>query len=323
MGMVVGCAAYVDGRRIADLTLDELPDALRREGQFVWLGVLEPDEALLRRLQGIFQLHDLAVEDAFRAHQRPKLEEYGNGLFVVLRTVRSDHEGLHLGETHLFVGERYLLSIRHGASSSYAEVRTRCEATPGLLAKGPGFPLYAIMDFVVDHFFPVVQGLEEEIGSMEEALFTDTLRRETTRKIYALRRELVSLKRAVVPLIEVCNRLLRHDVGFIHPDVRPYFRDVYDHVVRVNEAADTMRELLTSALEANLSLVSVRQNEIMKRLAGWAAIFAVPTLIAGIYGMNFENVPEYHWRYGYALAWATMIGGAAALYVGFRRWRWL
>ncbi len=328
MSEIVGCAAYAAGRRVADLTVDELPGAIEHPDWFVWIGLHEPGEALLKRLQAIFGLHDLAIEDAMCAHQRPKIEEYGDTVFVVLRTVQAAQPEagkapIQLGETHLFVGPRFIISVRHGASSSYAAVRTRCEATPALLAKGPDFVLYAIMDFVVDGYFPVVDQLEEDINRIEHQIFAETPRRNLPQRIYRLKRELLAIKRAVLPLVEVCNRLLRFDFGSIDDDCKPYFRDVYDHVLRINERLDGLRDLLSGALEANLSLISVRQNDITKQLAAWAAIFAVPTMIAGIYGMNFEDMPELHWRHGYPFAWALMLGMAGGLYVFFKRREWL
>src|SRR5262249_30783052 len=313
-GSVVDCAAYAEGRRVADVSLDDLPAALSVPGQFVWLALIEPSEEELRRVQRTFGLHDLAIEDALRAHQRPKLEEYGDHLFVVLRTVQRQPDGkIGAGETHCFVGERFLVSIRHGRSSSYVEVRHRCECTPQLLAKGPSFALYAIMDFVVDQFFPVVDAIEDELTKLEEIVFAEQKRRSATERLYRLKRRLLTLKRAVLPLVEVFNRVVRFDSGRVSEEMRPYFRDVYDHVLRINEAADSLRDMLSQAVEANLSLVGIRQNEIMKALASWAAILAVPTMVAGIYGMNFEDIPELHWRYGYVYAWGLMVGISAVL----------
>lgn len=321
---VVDCASYADGRRVADLEVDNLTAALATPGQFVWLGLLEPTEDQLRRVQQTFGLHDLAVEDALRAHQRPKLEEYGDHLFVVLRTVqRLDDGKFGVGETHCFLGRNYLVSVRHGRSVSYREVRHRCESAPQLLAKGPSFALYAIMDFVVDQYFPVIDAFEDELTKLEHRVFSDRVRRSTTEGLYRLKRRLLTLKRAVLPLIEVCNRLMRFDTAQVSEETRPYFRDIYDHVLRINETADTLRDMLSQAVEANLSLVGIRQNEIMKALAGWAAIFAVPTMVAGIYGMNFEQIPELHWRYGYLYAWGLMVGVSATLYGVFRRRGWL
>lgn len=323
MGEVVNSVVYADGRKIADIAVENISEAIKVEGQFVWIGLREPDAAQLKIMQEEFGLHELAIEDALRAHQRPKLEEYGESLFVVLRTAHFAEGKLALGETHIFVGPNYVLSIRHGPSLPYNEVRARCESTPQLLRKGPGFVLYALMDFIVDHYFPVVDQLEDALEGIEESVFTGRFSRATTERIYGLKRDLVDLKRAVAPLIEVCNRLVRFDVQLISEDVRLYFRDVYDHVIRVNETLDNLRELLTTALEANLSLISVTQNEVMKKLAGWAAILAVPTMIAGVYGMNFEFMPEIRWAYGYPTVMAGMLALCGTLYWRFKRAGWL
>jgi len=322
-GMIVNCAAYADGRKLGAVDLDDISEILKFPGQFIWIGLHEPDDTLLRRIQQEFGLHDLAVEDALRAHQRPKLEEYGASLFVVLRTAQLVGGTIAFGETHVFVGARYVVTVRHGASLPYTDVRARCESTPHLLRKGPGFVLYALMDFVVDHYFPIVDELEDVLEGLEEEIFGGRFDRNTTERIYDLKRDLVGLKRAVAPLVEVCNRLVRFDVALIPEDTRLYFRDVYDHVIRINETVDNLRELLTTALEANLSLIAVRQNEVMKQLAAWAAILAVPTAIAGIYGMNFEFMPELHWRYGYAVVMAGMGLVCGTLYRGFKRAGWL
>jgi magnesium transporter len=325
MSTIVNCAAYSDGRRVADVQIDEIEQALKQQDRFVWIGLHEPDQELLRTVQLAFGLHDLAIEDAHLAHQRPKLERYEDSLFVVLRTAQMNREQrrIEFGETHLFVGGRYVVSVRHGASLSYAQVRARCETIPRLLCQGPGFVLYAIMDFVVDHYFPIVDALEDELEALEDQIFGEQLSRETTRRIYELKRDLLEVKRAISPLVDICNRLIRFDLELIPDDTRPYFRDVYDHVIRINEIVDNLRELLTSALEANLSLISVSQNDAMKRLAGWAAIIAVPTMIAGIYGMNFEVMPELRWAWGYPLSMLVMVGACGFLYYQFKRSGWL
>ncbi len=322
--MLVNCAFYADGRRVTDLPVEQISEYLQREDGFVWVGLHEPDPALLRQIQQEFGLHDLAVEDAERAHQRPKLEEYGQCLFVVLRTVQPDGKGgIAFGETHIFVGPRFLVSVRHGASLPYKDVRARCEAAPHLLKKGPGFALYAIMDFVVDQYFPIIDALEDDLESIEESIFERGMGRDVSERLYKLKRALLGLKRAIAPLMEVTNRLVRFDVGFIADDARVYFRDVYDHVIRINESVDTLRELLTSALEANLSIISISQNEVMKQLGSWAAILAVPTLIAGIYGMNFKWIPEFDLDYGYPVALVVMVASSGFLYWRFKRSSWL
>ena len=320
---IVNCATYAEGCRVGNIAVEDISEALKNADQFVWVGLHEPDEPLLRLMQEEFGLHDLAVEDALRAHQRPKLEEYGDTLFVVLRPAQIEAERVVLGETHLFVGPRYVLTIRHGDTQSYAEVRNRCESTPRLLRKGPGFVLYAIMDFVVDHYFPIVSSLEDRLDALEEEIFGGLADRATIEEIYTLKRDLLVLKRGVSPLVDMCNRLTRFDLPTIPEDTRPYFRDVYDHAIRVNETIDTLRELVTSAFEAKLSLASMAQSEITKQLAAWAAIIAVPTMIAGIYGMNFEFMPETHWHGGYPAAVLGMVGACGLLYWRFKKAGWL
>lgn len=325
MGGVVDCAAYADGRRVADLTISDISEALKQRDHFVWIGLHEPDEHLLREVQRELGLHDLAIEDAHRAHQRPKIEQYGDSLFIVIHTAQMNREEgrIDIGETHVFVGPGYLVSVRHGASLSYSEVRTRCEAAPQLLRQGPGFALYALIDFVVDQYFPIVEALEDDLERLEDEIFQEAFSRETTGRIYRLKRDLLELTRAVSPLVDICNRLIRFDLELVPEETRPYFRDVYDHAVRINEMVDTLRELLTAALEANLSLISIAQNESMKKLTAWAAIIAVPTMVAGVYGMNFRHMPELEWRLGYPLVLGVTFGVCAFLYARFKRARWL
>jgi len=323
MAAVINCAVYAAGCRLRDISIDEISDALKTPDQFVWVGLLEPEEALLRKMQQEFGLHDLAVEDALRAHQRPKLEEYGNSLFVVLRPAHIHDGRVDLGETHIFIGPQYVLTVRHGDTQAYTEVRTRCESTPRLLRKGPGFVLYAVMDFVVDHYFPVVGELEERLDALEAQIFGGEADRAAIEEIYALKRDLLELKRGVSPLVDICNRLTRFDLPVIPDDTQPYFRDVYDHAIRINETIDTLRELVTSAFEAKLSLASMAMGEVTKQLAAWAAIIAVPTMIAGIYGMNFEFMPEVHWRFGYYAVLLVMVGACGVLYSRFKKAGWL
>lgn len=298
---------------------------MTRDDQFVWLGLYNPDQRLLRRVQQQFGLHDLAIEDAYDAHQRPKVELYEDSLFVVLRTAHrpSSTNKLEFGETHVFIGRNYIVTVRHGSLRSHVGVRQRCESTPHLLAKGPGYVLYSLMDFVVDQYLPIVQRLEEDVQALEEVVLGDPASSDATARTYHLKRDALALRRAVSPLVEFCNRLMRFDLPLIPDDTRPYFRDVYDHVLRLNEAIDAQRELLTSALEAHLSLMSVAQNEHMKRITAWAAMIAVPTMIAGIYGMNFAHMPELTWEYGYYVSLAAMALACVGLYLGFRRSGWL
>jgi magnesium transporter len=325
MDGVVASVAYADGKRVGDIAIPDISEVLKQPGVFVWIGLHDPSPELLRQIQQEFGLHDLAVEDAQLAHQRPKLEQYGDSIFVVLRPalLSPDEQRIELGETHLFVGPRYIVSIRHGATPSYAEVRKRCESTPALLAKGPGFVLYAIMDFVVDQYFPIVDLLGDKLEQLEDEIFSETFNRTTVHRIYDLKRNMLEIKRAVSPLVDVCNRLMRFDQPLIPEDTRPYFRDVYDHAIRINEHVDTLRELLTGALEAHLSLTAVAQNDAMKKLAGWAAIIGVPTMVAGIYGMNFKYMPELEWPYGYPAVMVVMLASCGYLYYRFKRSGWL
>ena len=323
MDAVVNCAAYCEGRRVASVEISDIGEVLKKPDQFVWIGLHEPDAEMLKHVQREFGLHDLAIEDAHRAHQRPKLEAYGDTLFIVLRTAQMNGPRIDLGETHFFLGSNFIVTVRHGSSLAYTEVRSRCESTPDLLRKGPGFALYAVMDAIVDQYFPVIDELEQELGTLEEKIFDEKFRRETTQEIYQLKRQLMDVKRAVSPLIDICNRLMRFDLKLIEPETRPYFRDVYDHSIRINEMVDNARELLSTALEANFSLISISQSEVSKRFAGWAAIIGIPTMVAGVYGMNFKYMPELDWRLGYPVVMTVTIGTCVALYLLFKRSGWL
>ncbi len=322
---VVNCVAYDEGRRVTSVEIGELSRVLEQPGRFVWIGLHAPSAELLRQVQQEFGLHDLAIEDAHRAHQRPKLETYGDSLFIVLRTawMNAEQRRIVFGETHFFVGKNFIVSVRHGSSLAYSDVRARCESTPQLLRKGPGFALYAVMDSIVDQYFPVIDALGLELEALEEKIFGEKSTRETTAQIYELKRQLLEVKRAISPLIDICNRLVRFDLDVIPEDTRPYFRDVYDHVIRLNEMLDTARELLTTALDANFSLISISQSEVSKRFAGWAAIIAVPTMVAGIYGMNFKSMPELQWDYGYPVVLFVTFGLSGLLYLLFKRSGWL
>ena len=323
MSAVINCAAYSSGRRIANIKLTDISKLLREPDTFVWIGLQEPDEELLAEAQIQFGLHDLAVEDAHRAHQRPKIETYGDTLFIVLRTAQVIDDHIAFGETHFFVNTNFIVSVRHGSTLSYGKVRSHCESTPNLLSKGPSFALYAVMDSIVDQYFPVVSELDDELERLEVNVFSGKPSRETTTQIYQLKRELLQVKRAVSPLIEMCNRLIRFDNSLIPEETKPYFRDIYDHVLRINEMVDNTRELVTSVLEVNFSLMSISQNEVSKKFAGWAAILGVPTMIAGIYGMNFEFIPELNWQYGYPVVLIFTITLCLLLYRRFKKSGWL
>jgi magnesium transporter len=320
---IVNCVAYCEGRRVANVEIDGINEVLKQSDKFVWIGLHEPSAEMLAKIQKEFGLHDLAIEDTHRAHQRPKIEAYGDTLFIVLRTIQMNQKQIDLGETHFFVGNNFIITVRHGSSLAYTDVRTRCESTPHLLEKGPGFALYAIMDSIVDQYFPVIDALAEELENLEETIFDEKFRRETTGQIYHLKHQLLDVKRSVSPLIDICNRLMRFDLKVIQEETRPYFRDVYDHAIRINEMVDNSRDLLSTALEANLSLISISQNEVAKKFAGWAAIIGIPTMVAGVYGMNFKHMPELDWPLGYPVIMFLTFGSCVALYIRFKRSGWL
>lgn len=320
---IVNCAAYCQGIRVSNVEIDDISDILKQSDKFVWIGLHEPGTELLAKIQQQFGLHELAIEDTHRAHQRPKIEAYGDTLFIVLRTVQMHEKQIDLGETHFFIGRNFIITVRHGSSLAYTDVRTRCESTPHLLQKGPGFALYAVMDAIVDQYFPVIDALGQELENLEERIFDETFRRETTAQIYELKRQFLEVKRSVSPLVDICNRLMRFDLKLIEEETRPYFRDVYDHSIRINEMVDNSRDLLSTALEANLSLISISQNEVSKRFAGWAAIIGIPTMVAGVYGMNFKYMPELDWKFGYPMVMIVTLVVCAGLYVRFKRSGWL
>lgn len=322
---IVNCIAYCKGHRVANIDISKIRETLQRNDTFVWVGLHEPDEELLKAMQDEFDLHDLAIEDAHNAHQRPKLELYDGSIFLVLRTAQIIAQDRHIefGETHFFVGPNFIVTVRHGSSLSYKDVRTRCEHTPELLQLGSSFAMYAVMDSIVDQYFPVIEALEQNLLEVEEEIFGKKPTRGTTQRIYELKRTVLEVKRVITPLIDICNRLMRFDVKRIPDETRPYFRDVYDHAVRINEMLDNTRDLVTAALEANFSLTSISQSEVSKKFAGWAAIIGVPTMIAGVYGMNFEAMPELQWRYGYPFVLFVTFLLCTILYYFFKRSGWL
>ncbi|KFN47976.1 magnesium and cobalt transport protein CorA [Arenimonas metalli] len=321
---VVNCVRYGrDGSR-RDLTLDEISDVLAvDDGSFVWVGLYEPEEALLDKLQEEFDLHDLAVEDAHHAHQRPKIEAYGNSLFIAVHTAQALDGKVSFGETHMFVGTRYLVTVRHGTSLSYSTVRARCEREPELLALGPTYGLYAVLDYIVDNYMPIVDEFRDQLNDLEQDIFAESFSKQTVRKLYELKRELTRLRLAVAPMQDITGQLTRVHTQMVGEEMRLYFRDVFDHTLRVNDATDTLREMLTAAMSVNLALVTVAQGEVVKRLAGWAGLLAAPTLVASWYGMNFEHMPEVGGRYSYGIligVTAAIVGG---LFILLRRARWI
>jgi magnesium transporter len=320
---VVACAAYGGGTRLGEVPFESCGTAVPPEADFVWIGLHEPEPSALRVLQQQFGLHPLAIEDAERAHQRPKLDIYGESIFVVLRTVRLVDGIPEYGETHVFVGKGYVISVRHGASSSYADVRGKLESKPEMLRLGESAALHAIIDFVTDNFFPVIDDIQSELTQIETHVLDETLDRKSIERLYHLRRQLLGMRGTVLPLLEVTNRLSRLDLPMMAPELRPYFGDVHDHVQRVAEAITDLRDAAAAAFEAEILLANARQNDVVRQLAAWAAILAVPTAIAGIYGMNFEHMPELRWTYGYPIVLAGIVAVCGFLYWRFRRSDWL
>jgi magnesium transporter len=320
---VINSAVYANGWKVADVAIEEAGDWSKRPGHVVWIGLFEPTDDLLQRVQRQFNLHPLAIEDAGKAHQHPKLEQYGEGIFIVARTAQLVEGRIAFGETHLFVGRGYVVSVRHGASVSYTTVRKRCEACPTVLSQGEDYIVYAILDFIVDNYMPVVERIHAEVEAIEDTVLATTLSQPDIERLYTLRRDLLRLRNAAKPLVEVCNRLEHTELMPIDREMQPHFRDVTDHVRRVSEEIDALREVLAFAFEASLMAGQAQQTTITRRLAAWAAILAVPTAIAGIYGMNFEHMPELKWVYGYYLVIGIIIAICTTLYVQFRRNGWL
>jgi magnesium transporter len=323
--VIVDSALYVEGRRVEGrLALDEVPAACQRRDSFIWLGLYEPTEEEFESVRAAFNLHELAVEDAVKAHQRPKLEVYDESLFLVLKTARylDAEETVDFGEILVFVGESFVVHVRHGEATALSSVRRAVEGRPDLLRCGPGAVLHAIVDHVVDDYGPVIAGLEGDIGEVELEVFSER-GHNPVQRIYMLKREVLELHQAAAPLAEALEALHSRKFEVIHEDIREYFRDVHDHVLRVVERATTFSDLLTSTLSANLTRVSVRQNEDMRRISAWVAIAAVPTMVAGIYGMNFEHMPELGHVAGYPAVLAVMLVVCGLMYRFFRRSGWL
>jgi magnesium transporter len=322
---IVDCAHYRDGVRQHErpLGIDQAARCAKGEGDFVWLGLHEPPDEEMEAVARAFDLHELAVEDAEQAHQRPKLEDYGDSYFAVLRPARYDDakEEVEFGEIHLFLGPGYVIAVRHGAASELAPARQRLERRPDLIQEGPAAAVWAILDKVVDDYLPVVEGIENDIEEVEEEIFTR--QGEPTQRIYFLKREVIEFHRAVAPLLTPLEQLERGAFIEYGPELQSFFRDVADHARRVDEQVMSQRELLTSILEANLALQSVRQNEVVRQISAWAAIIAVPTFIASVYGMNFEHMPELDSYIGYPLTLTAMAACVLVLHRFFKRIGWL
>ena len=322
--MIVDCAAYENGlRRDGELDLDQAGRAARGGDAFVWLGLLEPSAQEFESIAEKFELHELAVEDAVKAHQRPKVELYGDTLFVVVKTTHyvDSEEVIEVGELMLFVNPRFIVTVRHG-QGDLAGVRHRVERRPDLLCHGTGMALYAILDHVVDGYEEAAQGVEIDIQQVERQVFSEE-RGNPAERIYKLEREVLDFHAAAVPLAGAVDEIVRGHFDVVPDELREYFRDVHDHLRRVGSRIAGFRELLGSALHANLTQVSVRQNEDMRKISAWVAILAVPTMVAGLYGMNFEHMPELEWRFAYPAVLLVIAVACLVLHRRFKRAGWL
>ncbi|MGB9093018.1 MAG: magnesium/cobalt transporter CorA [Gallionella sp.] len=321
--MLINCVAYQNGIKLADLSIEEISDYLERGDCFVWVALRDATDAELDKMQEEFGLHDLAIEDARHGHQRPKIEEYGDTLFVVMHLVEVAHPDLEVGEISIYAGHNFILSVRNRSSRSLLGVRERCEREPDLLRLGSGFVLYALMDAVVDLYFPAIDDLESQLESIEDRLFDKGAALANIEQLYELKRKVAVLKHAVTPLMEATGKLHGGRVPQVCATTQEYFRDVYDHLTRINATIDAMRDTITTAILVSQSTVSIEQNVINKRLAAWAAVFAVATVFTGIWGMNFRLMPELQWDYGYPVALLVIIAVCGFLYLRFKRSDWL
>jgi magnesium transporter len=322
--MLISCVLYRDGQKVTDIPTDQIHRYVGQPNCFVWVALRDPDPKALEDMQAEFDLHPLAVEDARHGHQRPKIEEYGGSLFAVLQIIEPVDGELHVGEVNVFAGPNYVLTVRSHAERGFHEVRERCEREPELLRHGSGYVLYALVDAVVDRYFPILDGLESELERIEERIFAaDSSPRANIEALYDLKRQLMTIKHAVGPLLEGVSNLSGARVPVICAGIREYFRDVYDHLQRLNQSIESIRDTVATAISVNLSMVTLQENETMKRLAAYAALVAVPTMIAGIYGMNFEYMPELGWKFGYGLTVAVMAVIDGYLFYRLRKAKWL
>jgi magnesium transporter len=322
--VLVNCVAYEDGNRLADCPIDSISETLKDPHRFVWVALRDAGEDELAKMQQEFGLHDLAVEDARHGHQRPKIEEYGDTLFAVLHTVElSATDELVVGEVDVFVGPNFVLSVRNRTQQGFLGVRARAEREPHLLRHGSAFVFYALLDAVVDRYFPVIDALETDLESIEDQIFETHLGRANIERLYALKRKIGVVKHAVAPLQEAVAKLVSGRVPQVCSNNREYFRDVFDHLTRMNASLETLRDTIGTAIQVNLSTLTIEETEITKRLAAWAGIFAVATAFAGIWGMNFQNMPELKLAWGYPAALALITVACVFMWWRFRRARWL
>jgi magnesium transporter len=321
--MLVNCVVYQEGKKLADIAQSEVRDYLSKPGCFVWVALRDTTDAELEEMSTQFGLHELSVEDARHGHQRPKIEEYGSEIFSVLHVVEVKGEELHVGEVDVFTGPNYVLSVRNRTDQGFLGVRARCEREPELLRHGSGYVLYALMDAVVDRYFPALDAIETELETIEDRIFANTSARANIEALYYVKQKVTTLKHATAPLMDAVGKLYGGRVPMVCQGLGEYFRDVYDHLVRLNQSLDSLRDTVNTALQVNLAMITISETEVTKRLAAWGALLAVPTYIASVYGMNFENMPELKWQYGYVMALALMLGLDLYLWYRFRKSGWL
>ena len=321
--MLINCVAYQDGKKLADITKEAISDYVARPDCFVWVAMKDPAPEELEEMRKEFGLHELAVEDARHGHQRPKIEEYGDSLFAVIQTVELTNDEISIGEVDIFVGPNYILSVRLRTERGFSNVRERCEREPELLRFGAAYVFYALVDAIVDRYFPVLDTLESKLESIEEQIFLKNTARSNIEGLYSLKQELMTLKHAVDPLMEAVGKLYGGRVPQICAGMGAYFRDVFDHLQRLHASIEGIRDMQTTAIQVNLGMISLNETEVTKKLAAWAAIIAVPTMIAGIYGMNFKNMPELEWPWGYPVSVVIMLVLDLFLYVHFKKTKWL
>jgi len=325
--MLINCAAYQSGKKLGDIAVENISDYLARPECFVWVALKDPGDAEMAAMKEEFGLHSLAIEDVVRGGQRPKIEDYGDTLFAVLHTIETGDDGeLIIGQVNIFAGPNFVLSVRHVAQQGFRDVRARCEREPELLKQGAGFVLYALIDSVVDRYMPVVEALSEEVEELEDRIFDKhdlASSRAIIEDLYSLKRRLVILQHHTTPLVDAVGKLVGGRVPPVCSGMQAYYRDVYDHLVRVSNMIEARRDMIVTAIQVNLGMISLAEGEVTKRLGSFAALFAVPTMIAGIYGMNFVSIPELHFRFGYPICLAVMVTIDMILYFFFRRSGWL
>ncbi|GAB3364984.1 MULTISPECIES: magnesium and cobalt transport protein CorA [Giesbergeria] len=321
--MLINCVAYHHGKKLADIPIEDISIWVEKPECFVWVALRDATHAELQLMQEEFGLHELAVEDARNGHQRPKIEEYGGIVFIVMQLLEVQQDQVQVGEVAIFVGTNFVLSVRNSSQQNFLGVRGRCEREPDLLQHGAGFVCYALMDAVVDRYFPLLDAIETELDDIETRIFDRNAARGNIERLYALKRRATTMRHAVSPLLEVTGKLHGGRVPVAFSGTQEYFRDVHDHLMRINSTIDSIRETIATAIQVNLSMVTIEESETTKKLAAWAAIFGVSTSLAGVWGMNFERMPELKWEYGYPVALLIIFSAIGVLYWRFRRIGWL